>query len=130
MTIEEDNRQKVIKFVQELVSTSDKSTITPGLIGEKIDQVVQLSPAWGAGLDRAAVTDELIRRFSLWVGQDTTLSNDEGHQRWMAAERKRDWRYWQRYREWLERSMALSAVEALDTSTDHVLGLIEDPLRE
>ncbi len=127
---EEENRQKVIKFVQELLSTVDKTTITPELIGEKIDQVLMISPAWGAELDRAAVTDELIRRFSLWVGQDTTLSNDEGHIAWLDSARKREWRYWQRYREWLERRMALNAVDALDTSTDHVLGLLEDPARE
>ena len=130
MTTEEDNRQKVIKFVQELLSSVDKTTITPELIGEKIDQVLQISSSWGAGLDRAAVTDELIRRFSLWVGTDTTLSSDEGHIPWLDAARKRDWRYWQRYREWLERRMALNAVDALDTSTDLVLGLLEDPLRE
>lgn len=130
MTTEEESLQKVVKFVQELLSTTDQTAITPELIGEKIDQVVQLSPAWGVGLDRAAVTDELIRRFSLWVGQDTSLSNDEGHIPWLDAARKRKWRYWQRYREWLERRMALNAVDALDTSTDLVLSLLEDPQRE
>jgi hypothetical protein len=37
--------------------------------------VLGLNLAWGDGLDRPAVTDELIRRFSLSIGQDTTIKN-------------------------------------------------------
>src|SRR5581483_2539761 len=39
-------------------------------------------------------------------------------------------RYWQRYRELLERKLSYRAVEALDNSTGTVLGLLEDPTRE
>lgn len=49
---------------------------------------------------------------------------------WLNAARKREWRYWQRYREWLERDLSFTAVDALDRSTDSVLGLLEDPSRE
>lgn len=128
---ENDIRQTVIKFVQELLTAEeDKSAITPALINEKIDMVVRMMPKWGEGLNRDAVVDELIRRFSMWIGQDTTLKSDVGHVSWLNASRKRDWRYWQRYREWLEKKMAPKAVEGLDRSTDSVLGLLEDPLRD
>jgi hypothetical protein len=99
-TASKDNQQKVIKVVQELLlDEADRTTITPALISEKIDMVVRLNPRWGEGLDRTEVTDELIRRFSLWIGQDTILSSDTDHERWLAASRKQGWRYWQRYRE-------------------------------
>lgn len=128
---EEENRQKVVKFVQELLrSEPDLSAITPALIDAKISLVLLMQPAWGEGLDRDAVTDELIRRFSLWMGTDTTMSNGLGHVDWLNAARKANWRYWQRYSEYLERGLALKAVEALDRSTDRVLGLMEDPQRE
>lgn len=132
-TATEENRHRVVKFVQELLlDEKDRFAITPtpALIAEKIDMVVAMRPNWGEGLDRNAVTDELIRRFSLWIGQDTTLSNNKGHQPWLNAARKRDWRYWQRYREWLERKLSWKAVDALDQSTDSILGLLEDPVRE
>lgn len=127
----EETLRKVVKFVQELLlDVSDRSSITPALIAEKIDLVVRMNPRWGEDLDREAVTDELIRRFSLWIGQDSTLVSDTGHVPWLIAERKREWRYWQRYREWMERKLSPVAVEALDRSTDKVIGLLEDPGRE
>jgi hypothetical protein len=123
--------QRIIKLVQELLlDEEDKAVITPTLIGEKIDLVVAMNPKWSGGYDRQTVTDELIRRFSLWIGQDATLQNNEGHKDWLNALRKQDWRYWQRYREWLERKLSIKAVDALDHSTDSVLALLEDPERE
>jgi len=123
--------QRIAKFVQELLlDEEDRASVTPALINEKIDLVLAMNPKWRDGLDRQAVTDELIRRFSLWIGQDATLRNNEGHKDWLTAARKQDWRYWQRYREWLERRLSIRAVEALDASTDGVLALLEDPKRE
>ena len=128
--VDEEVRQKVIKVVQELLlDEEDRSVITADLIAEKIDLVVRMNPRWGVGLDMAAVTDELIQRFSLWIGRDTKLTDAVGHVRWLDASRKRDWRYWQRYRLWLDRKLSDRAVEALDESTDTVLGLLEDPDR-
>src|SRR5260221_2450734 len=127
----EETRQKVVKFVQELLlSEPDRTAITPVLIESKIDMVVTMQPKWGEGLDREGVIDELIRRFSVWIGQDATLISTVGHVEWLTATRKRDWRYWQRYREWLERRLSFRAVEALDESSGVVLGLLEDPERE
>lgn len=126
----EETRQRVIKFVQELLlDEDDKSAITPAVIAEKIGMVLAMKPQWGNGLDREAVTDELIRRFRLWIGQDVTLKSDVGHEAWLVASRKRDWRYWQRYREWMERKLSYKAIEALDKSTDAALSLLEDPKR-
>ena len=126
-----DSEPKVIKFVQELLlDEDDKSAITPAIIAEKIDLVLKMNPKWDAELNRDHVTNELIRRFSLWIGQDTFLASDAGHEAWLVASRKREWRYWQRYREWLERKLSFKAVEGLDQSTDMVLGLLEDPLRK
>ena len=126
-----ETQQKVVKFVQELLlDEEDRSSITPALIAGKIEMVIGMNPKWGDGLDRDAVTDELIRRFSLWIGQDTMLRSDAGHVQWLNAARRREWRYWQRYREWLERKLSFKAVEALDRSSDTILGSLEDPARD
>jgi hypothetical protein len=131
MSSTEENSLRVLKVVQELLlDEHDKSAVTPAVILSKIDLVLALNPRWRDGLDHAAITDELIRRFSLWIGRNSTLANNVGHKPWLTAARKQDWRYWQRYREWLERELSWKAIEALDQSTDTVLGMMEDPKRE
>lgn len=125
-----DNELQVVKFAQGLLQDDrDGAAITPEVIGAAIDRVVGLVPRWAVGLDRQAVTDELIRRFSVWIGTDTTLSSEAGHVPWLNAARKQDWRYWQRYREWLENRLSWTAIEGLDRSSDTVLGFLEDPKR-
>lgn len=127
----QDNAQKVVKFVQMLLADlDDKSAIGPSLIAEQIEIVLAMKPSWAENLDRTAVTEELVRRFSMWIGKDGTLRNDAGHVAWLDASRKADWRLWQRYREFMKRDLSTAAIEALDRSTDGVLGLLEDPQRD
>lgn len=124
------NRLSVIKIVQELLlDEPDRTAITPALIAGTIARAVALNPKWNVDLDHDAVTDELIRRFSVWRGQDTSLENSEGHIPWLTAERKTDWRYWQRYREMQEERLAWDPVQGLDKSSDKIIGMLEDPLR-
>lgn len=130
-TVSEENQQRVVKLVQEmLLSEEDRSAITPTLIESKIELILKMMPKWRDGLDKDLVVDELIRRFSVWIGQDTTLKSDAGHVPWLNASRKKGWRYWQRYDEWLERKMSRAAIDALDRSTDSILGFLEDPQRD
>ncbi|WP_075322240.1 Z1 domain-containing protein [Acidithiobacillus albertensis] len=121
--------QSVISIAQTLLlQEKDKAPITPALIAEKVGVaagLVQAGPEHGD-----AAIAELVRRFSLWIGQDSTLVDVEGHVPWLVASRKKDWRYWQRYQTWLERKMSTTAVDGLDKSTDKILGLLEDPMRE
>lgn len=127
----DDNKWSVVKIVQEmLVDEQDKSAITPALISAKIDMVLKIIPNKGEGLDRDAVTDELIRRFSVWVGKESSLVDMAGHIPWLTGEVKKDWRYWRRYREWQEQKLPWSAVEALDETTDNILSMLEDPKRD
>ncbi|SCX93251.1 Z1 domain-containing protein [Nitrosospira sp. Nsp13] len=124
------NLQGVISIAQTLLlKEKDKSSITTALIAEKVDLAVSLFAADSA-VDRGAAIGELIRRFSLWIGQDSSMVDDEGHVPWLVSARKNEWRYWQRYQGWLERKMSATAVEGLGISTDKILGLLEDPLRE
>lgn len=124
------NLVSVISIAQTLlIKEKNKSEITPTVIAEKVDIAADLVASDGA-VDKQAAIAELIRRFSLWIGQDSTLVDDEGHIPWLASARKKDWRYWQRYQGWLELKMSSTAVDALDKSTDQILGYLEDPLRD
>lgn len=126
-----ENLNSIVHLAQTLLlRIKDKSSITPMLIAEKVAIVLALDPEMAEGVDTQHVIDELVRRFSLWIGEDSTLSSAEGHEAWLNAARKKDWRYWSRYSGWLERKMSATAVDALGESTDHILGLLEDPKRE
>ncbi len=130
-SIGESNKQSIVKMVQEMLQCRpDKSSITPDIIAQNIEMVLGIMPEWKVDLNREAVSDELIRRFSIWIGKDSILVNIEGHEPWLKSERKQEWRYWQRYREWQEKRLPWSAVEKLDASTDEILGLLEDPERK
>jgi hypothetical protein len=127
----ENSLQGLISIAQTLLRKEfDKGEpITPALIAAKVDLAAPMFDPEGT-LDRAAAVAELIRRFSHWIGQDSTLIDNEGHVPWLVSGRKRDWRYWQRYQGMLERKMSSAAVDALNKSTDEILGLLEDPARE
>ena len=122
-----------ISLAQTLINAEKDnfSAVTPALISEKVDLAISLlKNSTETIIDRDKVISELVRRSSSWIGQDSTLFDTTGHKDWLSFERKNDWRYWHRYSEYLERKMASTAVEALDKSTDSILGLLEDPKRE
>lgn len=127
----EDATEQVVQMAQVLLSSlSEKSLVTPELINEKINLVAGLNSQWAETLDRQKAADELIRRFSLWIGEDTILKNNDDHVQWLNSFRKKEWRYWRRYIHWLGKFLPPSALESLDESTDTILSLLEDPLRE
>lgn len=119
---------KVLSFVQNLLE--DEDDITPSLIEEKIDLAIMVKKEWSEGLSRNKVVGELIRRAKTWVGDDAFLVNHEGHIPWLNQDRKKNWRYWQRYREYQEKKLSWNIVEGLNKSTDQILSNLEDPERE
>lgn len=122
----------VISIAQTLLRAErDKAGVTPTLIAEKVQLAANMLAGLAPdGIDQEAAIAELIRRFSHWIGRDSTLQDTEGHVRWMDAARRKDWRYWQRYQGYLEKKLASDVVEALDQSTNDILGLLEDPRRD
>lgn len=113
-----------------LIADKDMGPITAALITEKVNIAASVvAPGNEASVDKAAAIAELIRRYSQWIGQETGMSDTTDHEAWLISARKKDWRYWPRYRDMLERKMSVTAVDALDKSTDRILGWMEDPGR-
>jgi len=122
--------RKAIVVLQQLLSEEyHQSEITPTIIREKLNALISFQPSWH-DIDQEWVLSESIRRNSIWASPDVTLFNNEGHVRWLNADRKSDWRYWSRYNDWMEEKLPSSALESMDESTDQILGLLEDPERE
>lgn len=123
----------VIKLLQAtLEAERRRRAITPDVIAEKLDWLLGAGTELGIdpeGVDRQATIDEMIRRFSLWIGRDAMLKSDTGHESWLVSSRKKEWRYWPRYQQWLDARLSVAAIDAMNRSTDTVLGLLEDPAR-
>jgi hypothetical protein len=130
MATPKELEQQVVKLAQLLLADAETGTVDSVRIDEAIDQALAMKPSWATGLNLLAVKDELIRRHSIWIGEDTTLKSENGHIAWLTSDRKAGWRYWQRYRELLENSLSETSLEGLDRSTDTILGLLEDPNRQ
>lgn len=103
--------------------------VTADLIDSVLRKVELIDPELFENIDREAVIDEMIRRSSHGIGKNASLVAGDGHEPWLNADRKNGWRYWRRYSEYMEEKLPWKALDALDRSTDDVLGNLEDPLR-
>lgn len=98
-------------------------------IATKVDMVLAMPMGWKGQVDRVEIIKALELRFSIWIGRVSSLSDDTDHIHWLEAVRKQGWRYWPRYRQWLEAKWSPVAVESLDEVTDEIIKRIEDPQR-
>ena len=118
--------QNMLRLAAERAQTA----VTPEMIEKELGKLAVLMPEDLALIDKNVLVDELIRRSSRTVGDNATLSSGEDHIDWLDSDRKKDWRYWRRYSEYMEAKLPWTALDALDVATDEVLGNLEDPTRE
>ena len=119
----------ILKIAQIMLGSQGRaSSVNPTLIEAQVRQLLILDPKYGTA-NVQLIVDELIRRFSVWIDPDVSLSSDEDHIPWLSNERKNDWKYWRRYREYIENEISLETGDKLDKSTDKILAKLEDPLR-
>lgn len=122
---------KVVSIAQILLRDEpEETTRSPSAIGEMVRMAALTLKAAPGSFDEQTAVTELVRRFSHWVPNDSALSDPNGHEDWFQPSLKKDWRYWQRLQRYMERSMSVGVVEALDRSTDGILAQLEDPKRE
>lgn len=122
----------VLKMGEPLIRRRTQRTgelVTADLILEILKRIEDTEPELFENVDREELIDEMIRRESGGMGKDASLVGKEGHEPWLNADRKQGWRYWRRYSEYMEEKLPWKALDALDKSTDEILGNLEDPLR-
>lgn len=120
----------VISNAQNLLVAEAAQDPTAALIELKVRLAASIMPKNDAEpIDLDGAIAELIRRYSIWIGVSSTLSDDSDHEAWLGSSRKKDWRYWPRYRDMLERYLPPTAIDALEISSDNILSLLEDPNR-
>jgi len=131
MLIDDALQAKVITIAQILLrDESEETKRSPSAIAETVRLAALTAKVAPDQYDEAAAVAELVRRFSQWVPNDSALSDPTGHDDWLTAARKRDWRYWHRLQRYLERSLPVDVVEALDKSTDGIIAQLEDPTKK
>ena len=118
--------QLLIRFAHEENPGKDMSQT----IREQVDMVLSIKPEWKSSVDKEKLVKELETIFSTWIGEARTLEGNDTHQPWLHERRTDiDWRYWTRYKQFLqENGWADATIQKLDELTDDTLGRIENPV--
>ena len=109
---------------------SQHAVLTREIIADVVGRVLATSEIFRSEIDPSRLVADLETDFSIWIGRETTLTDNQDHVAWLTAERKQGWAYWPRFRLYLEEIWPEASIQALEDTTDRILGLLEDPRRE
>ncbi|MFH0995759.1 MAG: Z1 domain-containing protein [Pseudomonadota bacterium] len=123
--------EKVLCQAQMFISSQmNGGPLTREIIAERVETVLAMVPRWRQAVDRERLIRELETRFSIWIGRETSLDDEENHVPWLHLRRNEiPWRYSNRYRLFLGSRWSPGSIDSLDEITDRTLGLLEDPHR-
>lgn len=122
------DEQTVLEMAQTMIQNQmGEEPLTLETIATIVDRVMMMDPRWQ--LDRDAVIAQLEIRFSVWIGRTRVLEDNKDHEAWLTADRRKGWRLWPRYRQYLEQTLPAASVDGVDDATDQILSRLEDPNR-
>lgn len=123
------HQMQLIELVQFRLSQRDTALpLTREEIGRAVDQFRSLMPEWPSTTSREEAVTHLAVLFSTFVGEESVLEGGEAHTLWLDAKRSSiSWSFWERYRLWISRKLAPTAVNSLHRVTDRTLELLGDP---
>jgi len=104
------------------------ATVTREAIVAAVEKAVDWDDEFSS-ISKEEVIRLMMDRYAVWIGESKALDGDDDHVPWLTPERKREWRYWPDYEEYLSPKMAETSVRSLDYQTDEVLKRLEDPTR-
>src|ERR1700750_2399837 len=98
------------------------------IIGQKVFEITAM-PTY-AGVDRDRLIAELEHRFTVFTAPHQALGSNDDHLAWLQVKTGAiQWRYWDRYRLFLEDRLTPSAIESIDNITADILSRLEDSER-
>ena len=123
--------ENVIGLIQVYIrSRADENPLTREILVECVDQILNLNTGWRDSVDRERLIRELETRFSVWIGREISLVDEENHIQWLQTNKSNIlWRYSNRYRLLLGSRWPQGSIDVLDEITDRILGLLENPQR-
>lgn len=108
---------------------------TPEVIRTQVAKAASIIPSLTPD-DAEALVAQLMHEANVYVPDATLMDDPTDHIEWLPARRgtiqeASGWRFWTRYREFLEKEKGLPepVVSALGKLTDDILGKLEDPER-
>ena len=121
---------KVLMHVRLLLQ--EAASITEPVIHRHIENVEKML---GAKVENAEkLVRELMSKFNVWVdGNAAVLTDEKNHVVWLPDKKAEiKWHFWKRYKNYLRINEGFSrdVVNKLDTITDRIIGLLEDPERK
>lgn len=109
---------------------------TPEVIRAQVAKAVSIIPGLALG-DSETLIAQLMHEANVYVPDATLMDDPTDHIEWLTARRgaiqeESGWRFWSRYKEFLEKEKKLPepVVNALGKLTDDILGKLEDPQRQ
>ncbi|CUS34532.1 Z1 domain-containing protein [Candidatus Nitrospira nitrificans] len=101
---------------------------TPLAIQQAVEAITTMSIF--SGVDGARLSAELEMRLTVYAPFHRTLGMDTNHMAWLPSKRGQiEWRYWDRYRLYLEERLPDAGIRSLERVTDDILARLEDPAR-
>lgn len=125
-----DPTDMALTMAKQIVLGLEKHERTPARLREIAKQASEMlnTSVGSVSVDKVAL--QLEFEFDVWVPQAIVVSDPGEHEPWLEDRRgKIDFAYWNRYVTLLRKGWKSSAVEALDETTDQILGLMENPAR-
>jgi hypothetical protein len=118
-----------LTVAKQMVLGLERHERTPDRLREVAKEAAEMLAAAGS-VSVEDVGRQLEAEFEVWVPQAIVVSDPGDHLQWLKGRRGEiEFSYWKRYAEWLGRAWKPSTIEALDETTDQILGLLEDPQR-
>lgn len=118
-----------LNVAKQLVLGLERHERTPERLREEAKKATEMLSASGE-ISAEEVARNLESEFEVWVPQAVVVSDPDDHVPWLDSRRDGiDFAYWKRYSTLLSKTWKPGAIEALDESTQQILGLMEDPQR-
>lgn len=126
------DQETVLSVTQMLIGSLIRSRKVEALTREIIRQ--QVIAAVGLvstkDLDVELLTNELVRRFDVFVQQAAILVEKDDHQPWIRGIDRSGWKFWNRCETYLLSSLPEPVVRRVDEDTDRILELLGNPERK
>lgn len=122
------NKDQFFQFA--LASLASAGVLEPEKVEQQLDQLLTLAPHLAA--DRKAILDAALANIVTSVGRAETLVDDSENVSWLTPKSTEDWIHWR----WLENYLTTEirrpaqVMKELDKSTDEVIDLLGNPLRD
>lgn len=127
-----DDLKFALDIAEAMVMRIDRSSRTRESLLKVAEEVYGIVRLVRPGVTADEIARALEERFNVWAPREVWVLDPDKHNQWLGMrENDIEWRYWDRYKNWLlhRKGWKPATVETLSDSTNTVLSFMEDPER-